>query len=179
MPRYAAFLRGINVSGRRATSAQLCDAFRHMGLQDPATFRASGNVIFTAKGAADKLSARIQQGLASALGFDVAAFVRTGAEIAAIAAYKPFDAGDLEASAGKLQVALLPAKPTVKARKQMLALQSEDDLLHIHGRELYWLPSGGLMKSAIGMDGVTAALGPNTVRTKGTIEQLAAKYFGA
>jgi uncharacterized protein (DUF1697 family) len=177
MPRYAAFLRGINVSGRRATSAKLCDAFTQMGLADPATFRASGNVIFTAEGAADKLPARIEQGLAKALGFDVAAFVRSGAEIAAIAAYEPFDAADLDASGGKLQVALLPAKPTPRARKQMLARQSDDDLLRIQGRELYWLPSGGLMQSSIGMSGITSVLGSNTVRTKGTIEQLAAKHF--
>ena len=47
----------------------------------------------------------------------------------------------------------------------MLALASEDELLAISGRELYWLPSGGLMESAIGMNGITDVLGPNTMRT--------------
>jgi hypothetical protein len=59
----------------------------------------------------------------------------------------------------------------------MQSLESDDDLFAIAGRELYWLPRGGLMESAVGMAGITAVLGSNTIRTKGTIEQLAAKYF--
>jgi hypothetical protein len=33
------------------------------------------------------------------------------------------------------------------------------------------------MESAVGMNGITDVLGSNTVRTKGTIEQITAKYF--
>jgi uncharacterized protein (DUF1697 family) len=177
MPRYAAFLRGINVSGRRATGPQLCAAFTDIGLEDPSTFRASGNVIFSATGPADKLAPRIVDGLTEALGYEVATFVRTAAEVRAIAAHQPFDAERVDASKGKPQVVLLPAKPSAQARKRMLALESDDDLLSLHGRELYWLPSGGLMESAVGMNGITDVLGPNTIRTKGTLDQIAAKHF--
>ncbi len=175
MPRYAAFLRGINVGGRKATGDQLRRAFEELGFEDVATFRASGNIVF---GAARKVDAgQIERGLNKSLGYEVATFVRTATEIKAIARQEPFDAKRSKASKGKLQVALLPAKPTAQARKKMLGLQSDDELFAIVGRELYWLPSGGLMGSAVGMSGITDVLGANTVRTKGTIEQLAAKYF--
>jgi uncharacterized protein (DUF1697 family) len=178
MSRYAAFLRGINVSGRRATGPQLCAAFTQMGLADPATFRASGNVVFAAQGKADRLAALIEQGLKEAFGFEVTTFVRSAREIKAIAAHQPFDPKLVDASQGKLQVALLASKPTARGRKQMLALSTAEDRLAIHGRELYWLPAGGLAQSRLGMAGIEPVLGPNTVRTKGTIEQLTAKYFG-
>ena len=177
MPLYAAFLRGINVGGRRATADQLRSAFDELGFGDVATFRASGNVIFDAGGKVD--GAKIERGLKKSLGYEVATFVRRAAEIKAIAKHDPFDGRHVKAAKGKPQVALLAAKPTAQARKKMLALQSDDDLLAVRGRELYWLPSGGLMESAVGMSGITAVLGSNTVRTKGTIEQIASKYFGA
>ena len=175
MPRYAAFLRGINVGGRKATGDQLRGAFEELGFEDVATFRASGNVIFGASRKVD--AAQIERGLKKSLGYEVATFVRTAAEIKAIARARALRRKRLKNSKGKLQVALLPAKPTAQARKEMLALQSDDELFAIVGRELYWLPGGGLMESAMGMSGITGVLGANTVRTKGTIEQLAAKYF--
>jgi uncharacterized protein (DUF1697 family) len=176
MPRYAAFLRGINVGGRTAGADQLRSCFEELGFDDVATFRASGNVVFTATGKVD--ASGIEKGLRKTLGYDVATFLRTERELKAIAAHEPFDRRRVQKSKGKLQVALLPKKPTAAASKRMLALQSDDDLFALHGRELYWLPSGGLMQSAVGMSGVTGVLGSNTIRTKGTIEQMAAKYFG-
>ena len=175
MARYAAFLRGINVGGRKATSDQLRACFEELGFEDVATFRASGNLVFSSSRKVD--AARLEQGLRKTLGYDVATFLRTAREIEAIAAHDPFDARRLKAAKGKLQVALLPRKPTAKAAKAILALQGDGDLFAVNGRELYWLPSGGLMESAVGMKGITDVLGSNTVRTKGTIEQMAAKYF--
>ena len=155
MPRYAAFLRGINLPGRKVTGDQLRACFEELGLNEVATFRASGNVIFTAARKVD--AAQLERGLKKSLGYEVATFVRTAAEIKAIAGHDPFDARRLKASKGKLQVVLLPAKPAASARKQILALHSNDDLLALDGRELYWLPSGGLMESAVGMNGITKA----------------------
>ena len=34
-------------------------------------------------------------------------------------------------------------KPSAAARKKVLALATDQDLLALEGRELYWLPSGG------------------------------------
>ena len=45
------------------------------------------------------------------------------------------------------------------------------------GRELYWLPRGGISESDLDLKALDAALGPTTIRTKGTIDQIAAKHF--
>jgi len=97
---HAGFLRGINLGPRRRVGgADLRSAFEGMGFGDVATFRASGNVVFaTGEEGAAGLEGRIERGLAKSLGFEVAVFVRTGAEVRAIASHHPFDAADAEAS---------------------------------------------------------------------------------
>ena len=58
----------------------------------------------------------------------------------------------------------------------MLALASDEDLLAIEGRELYWLPSGGLLESDLDLKAIESRVGADTRRTMGTVEQIAAKY---
>ena len=58
----------------------------------------------------------------------------------------------------------------------MLALATDEDLLAIEGRELYWLPSGGISESDLDLKAIDKALGKGTTRTMGTIEQIAAKH---
>lgn len=179
MARYAAFLRGINVSGRRITNADLRAAFAQIGFEGVATFRASGNVVFDASGDRPAaLAARIEEGLGETLGYPVPAFVRTGAQVRAIAEQRPFDERLVDASAGKLQVLMLARAPQPAARKRVLALASERDRLAIAGSELYWLPSGGIMESELDLDAIGEVLGPTTMRTKGTVEQIAKRFFG-
>ena len=179
MARYAAFLRGINVGGHRITNAELGTACEAAGLEDVATFRASGNVIFSAEDGQDPdaIVDRIESGLGETLGYGVPVFLRTAAEVTAIAAHQPFPGRLVAASAGKLQVSLLAAKPSARAKKTVLDLADDEDRLAIRNRELYWLPSGGLMESQLDQDAIEAALGLSTRRTKGTIEQVAAKFF--
>jgi uncharacterized protein (DUF1697 family) len=179
VPTHAAFLRGINLGAqRRVGSADLRALFEGMGLGDVATFRASGNVVFAAgRERAAALEGRIERRLAEALGFEAAVFVRTAAEVGAIAAGRPFDPRTVAASRGKLQVALLRERPAARARKEVLALASDEDRLAFGGRELYWLPSGGIRDSALDSKAIEQRVGPTTMRTKGTIEELARKWF--
>jgi uncharacterized protein (DUF1697 family) len=176
--KYAAFLRGMNVGGHRLTNVELCGHFAAMGFRDVASFRASGNVIFAGEEQADDAVAeRIEQGLEQALGYAVPTFIRAASEVRAIAALQPFASEHVEASTGKLQVALLSARPAAKDRRTVLALASDADRLHFGERELYWLPSGGLLDSELDMKGIERRLGAMTVRTKNTIEQIAGKHF--
>lgn len=178
MSSYAAFLRGMNVGGHRLANAELCAHFSAMGFAEVASFRASGNVVFaTPDGAPEEVAARIEQGLAARLGYEVPTFIRSAAQIRAIAASRPFSSGRLAASGGKLQVALLAAKPSRRARESALALAGESDQLAFGERELYWLPSGGLLDSPLDMKALTAVLGVLTIRTKNTIEQIATRHF--
>lgn len=179
MTQYVAFLRGINLARRRRVgSGELRTLFEDMGFRDVDTFRASGNVIFGAqREPLQRIVDRIEKGLAEALGYEVAIFLRTASEITAIANHQPFARKATQASKGKLQVALLSAKPAASLRKDVLALATDADRLAFGDRELYWLPSGGTQDSALDFKAVERLLGSTTMRTKGTLEQLAAKYF--
>ena len=177
MQRYVAFLRGMNLGGRRIKNEELRRHFEELGLDEVATFRASGNVIFASarREAEGKLAERVEAGLGERLGYAVPVFLRSVEEVAAIAAREPFDPQAVEKSKGKLQVSFLVKKPTGAAKKKALAQATEEDLLAIEGRELYWLPSGGLSESELDLKAIDAALGRGTIRTMGTIEQVAAR----
>jgi uncharacterized protein (DUF1697 family) len=179
MSTYAAFLRGINVGGHhRIGSDELRSRFEEMGFRDVNAFRASGNVIFTAGSEpAAEVALRVEEGLADALGYEVAAFLRTAGEVRAIANHEPFARTLVERSKGKLQVVMLSAQPATGARKEVLALATDEDMLAFGDRELYWLPSGGTMDSALDLKEIGKLLGSMTMRTKNTVEQVVAKYF--
>jgi len=180
MERYVAFLRGMNLGGRRIKNEELRRHFEEMGFEEVATFRASGNVVFASpnREAETKLAQRVEAKLDERLGYDVPVFLRSIEEVAAIAARQPFDPKLVEKSQGKLQVSLLMKKPSAAAKKKVLALATDEDLLAIEGRELYWLPSGGLLESDLDLKAIQSLLGADTRRTMGTIEQIAAKYCG-
>ena len=179
--KYAAFLRGVNLGRtRKISSADLQSHFEAMGFEDVGTFRTSGNVVFAgASGSEAKLVTRVEKALADAVGFDVTVFLRSDSEVNAIAAHQPFPAKEVEASEGKLQVSILPGKPSASARKQVLALATDRDRLAFGERELYWLPSGGILDTELDLAAIEKLIGPSTRRTKGTIELLAEKFFGS
>jgi uncharacterized protein (DUF1697 family) len=180
MSKYAAFLRGINVGGHRTTNAELRSLFEAMGFSDVHSFRASGNVIFTAD--ADpppKLTAHIEAGLAASLGYQVTTFLRVTDELRSIADAHPFAPEQLQASTGKLQVAMLSERPRASIQKAVLALGSDRDRLAVGTRELFWLPSGGMMESALDLKEIERLLGSVTLRTKNTVEQIADRHFAA
>lgn len=180
MQRYVAFLRGMNLGGRRITNVELCACFEGLGFASPTAFLASGNVVFDSdETAPEPVGARIEEGLADALGYDVPTFLRTADEVRAIAAHEAFPAEVVAASRGKLQVALLPAEPSQAARRAVLEHATEEDRLTFGDRELYWLPSGGISESPLDLAAIEATVGPWTMRTRRTVERLAAKFLTA
>jgi uncharacterized protein (DUF1697 family) len=177
MPKFAAFLRAVNLGPtRKISSADLRSLFEELGFDDVATFRTSGNVVFGA--GREPAAGQIERALGEALGGEVPVFLRTAKEIRALADREPFPSKVVDASKGKLQVVLLAKKPPAKAEKDVLALATDEDRLAFGDRELYWLPSGGIRDSPLNFRSLEKLLGSTTTRTKGTIDQLAAKYFG-
>lgn len=178
MERYVAFLRGINLGNRRVKSPELIAHFEAMGFEDVGTFRASGNVVFVDpdEDTEAKVQARVEAGLEEALGYDVATFLRSAKEVAAIAARDPFDAKAIQASKGKPQVVILGRKPNAKAKKAVQEIAPDGDLMVVEGRELHWLPTVGLSETDLDTKALDAAVGKGTTRTAGTIEAIAAKY---
>jgi uncharacterized protein (DUF1697 family) len=170
VPRFAAFLRAINVGGRRITGSDLCAPFAAMGFSDVESFRASGNVVFDAP--RRPAEARIEQQLGKELGYEVGVFLRGSAEIAELAAAEPFEPG------ARFHVMFLKALPAPAKQRDVLALATDNDRLAFGERELFWRPRGRMTDSELDLKAVGKLIGTNTMRTNGTVEQIAAKWFG-
>jgi uncharacterized protein (DUF1697 family) len=167
----------MNVGGHRLTNDELRSHFAALGFAEVATFRASGNVVFAAdERTPQEVTEHVEQGLASLLGYAVPTFIRSDSEVRAIAAHEPFSPEQVRGAGGKLQVSLLGASLARDVRAEVLSLASDEDSLCFGERELYWLPSGGLLESALDLRGIDRLLGPSTMRTKGTIELIASKH---
>jgi uncharacterized protein (DUF1697 family) len=178
--RYAAFLRGVNLGAKRKTpSAELREAFEAIGFDDVATFRTSGNVVFSSTGRRREsgLTKAIEAGLEDAFGFEIQAFLRSDERMRGIAAHDPFGPGEAERSGGTLQVDLLRKEPTAAARREVLSMATDDDRLAIDGRELYWLPHGGTLTSELDLRAIERLIGPTTRRTMGTIAALTERFL--
>ena len=178
MPKYVAFLRAINVGGHTVKMDQLRRLFETLGFADVQTFIASGNVIFDSKSTSAKtLEKKIEKHLQAALGYEVATFIRTTSELAAIADYKPFPDKELKADGNVLYIAFLADEPGSEAKKKVLSLTTKVDEFHVHGRELYWLCRTKISESEVSGASLAKALGvQTTLRNSTTVKKIAAKY---
>jgi len=139
MPRLIAFLRAINVGGHTVKMDTLRKEFEALGLKDVETFIASGNVIFTPRSLdVAALEKKIEARLRASLGYEVATFVRTDAEVAAIARYRGFKAAQIE-SAGAFCVGFLAGPLDAAGARALMTFRTEIDDFRTMGREIYWL----------------------------------------
>ena len=157
---------------------QLRLLFEELDLSNVETFIASGNVIFESSSkSSSALEKKIEKHLKQALGYEVATFIRTPAELTKITEYKPFATSELENTANSLYISFLPAKIDKAAQEKVLELQTEIDEFHFHGRELYWLCRKRFSESLVSGPKLNKALGvPATARNVTTVRKLAAKY---
>ncbi len=180
MSRTFAFLRAINVGGHTVTMVRLRELFQELGLENVETFIASGNVIFehgVEKEAALRL--RIEGHLREALGYEVATFLRSNRELAALTSGCPFDAGEV-AAAQALNMALLQAPLTAEAEARLQTLRTDVDLFRVSGREVWWLCRVKQSESTFSNAVFEKALGLKaTFRGLHTLQRLAAKYLKA
>ena len=140
MHHYVAFLRGINLGGRRVTMDVLRGHFEELKFGGVETFIASGNVVFSSpRRDAAKLAADIETHLAAALGYPVDTFVRTRAEVAAVAALRPFAAADHDAPTSTIHVGFLARPLAPEQARGLAACRSDTDAFHVEDREYHWL----------------------------------------
>ena len=180
--RWVAFCRGINVGGHRATKDELIAPVAALGHRRVDTFLASGNILFApAAGAGhdpEPVGAAVGDALAEALGFPVPTTIRTGDEVAALAATSPFTDAELaEVTIGKPQVVLLYDRSPVAltAATDAAAKRSSPHDLLVADPDLgavHWLPAEGISGSTIEPDELASLFGQTTVRTANTIQRL-------
>ena len=180
MSRFIAFLRAINVGGHTVKMDHLRQLFESLGFSGVETFIASGNVVFQATSKNAKiLERKIEIRLREALGYEVATFIRTDAELAAIANYKPFRQLDLDAAVA-LNIAFLADTLDDRSKQKLIALRTEIDDFHVHGREIYWLCRKKQSESTFSNAVLEKTLGVrSTLRGANTVKKIAAKYSPA
>lgn len=173
MPRAVALLRAINVGGHVVKMPALRAIFEGLGLRGVETFIASGNVLFDAPRTSDaRLEQQIAEGLAAALGYEVATFVRRADEMGAIAARRPFGDG----ADGSCHVAFLHRPPTPAAVAAVHALSNDVDRFVVDGREVHWLARQGMGRATVTGARFEKTVGlPATVRNVTTVGKLATK----
>lgn len=178
LARYFAFLRAINVGGRTVRMESLRSAFAALGFSAVETFIASGNVIFESCLTNEELlRKKLERHLARTLGYEVATFIRSPAELNRVASYPAFRLVPNKATGHSILVAFLSASPSPEASKNLIACRSETDEFQVRNREIYWLCrarlgdsrfSGARLEKIVGMRA--------TLRNLTTIKRLAAKY---
>jgi uncharacterized protein (DUF1697 family) len=149
-----------------------------LGFRNVETFIASGNVIFdSASKSTRALEKKIESCLGEALGYEVATFVRSTAELADIAQHKPFPDSELSVPGHVVYIGFMADEPGDTAKEKLRSLATKVDAFHLNGREVYWLCrvkfgdseiSGALLAKTLGM--------PATLRNSTTVKKMAAKY---
>ncbi|OGO38390.1 MAG: hypothetical protein A2Z03_11850 [Chloroflexi bacterium RBG_16_56_8] len=177
MSRFVAFLRAINVGGHTVKMDVLRRLFEAQGFSSVKTFIASGNLIFeTNTKDTRSLEKKIESTLRASLGYEVATFIRTSTELAAIADYRPFKPSEL-GSAAALNVAFLAGPLDAASKQNLMALRTAIDDFHVHGREIYWLCRKRQSESTFSNNVLEKTLGqPSTLRGIATLQKMAAKY---
>ena len=177
MARYIAFLRAINVGGHTVKMAALRQILESLGFSSVETFIASGNVVFeTEPQDIRALETLIAGRLREALGYEVATFIRSSAELAEIAHYQPFRPGELDAATA-LNIAFLGEPLDEDAKQKVMALQTDIDTFQVHGREIYWLCRKRQSVSTFSNAVLEKTLRrKSTLRGVETIRKMAAKY---
>lgn len=177
MPRLFAFLRAINVGGHTVTMERLRQPFQKLGLKEVETFIASGNVIFTAAARdTGALERKIEAHLEAALGYEVRTYLRSEAEVRAIAQRRPFSEAQLRSHA-TLCVGFLAQPLDAVARKTVMAFNTDIDAFHVDGSEVYWLTKGQQSDSTFSNALFEKTLKQRaTFRNMTTVTRLATKY---
>jgi uncharacterized protein (DUF1697 family) len=170
--RYVAFLRAVNVGGRRVSMDRLRAVFEELGFQGVSTYIASGNVVFEASGRAAGLERAIEEKLEDALGFEVATFLRRASDVRHAASEKPF--GTVPAGRTHM-VAFLRRKPTERERRAIEEKSTSSDRLVVDGREVHWLIKGRMMDSELKPKDWDVLGQPTTTRNTTMLAKLAAK----
>ena len=138
MPRYVAFLRGINLGKRRPPMSELKRLFEELGFTNVATFIARGNVLFETKSHDGTiLEFRIEAHLEKSLGYGVATFIRSEAEVKAVLAYPAF--GSEVPEGGAVYVNFLKEPMSSDLAKRLQGCCTDVDEFCVNGREVYWL----------------------------------------
>jgi uncharacterized protein (DUF1697 family) len=164
MTSYAALLRAVNVGGRKLIMSELKAIGEELGLGNPRTFIASGNLLFTSDKTEEVLRSALEDRIGAHMKAEVPVLIRTGAELSAVAAANPF--ADVP---NNLVMAIFLQKPP-PADAVETASGIADEKLALGRREIYAAYPSGSGRSKLR---IPAAAG-GTARNMNSVAKMAA-----
>ncbi len=163
--------RGMNTGGVRAPVSDLRAMAADLGLGDPRTLLASGNLVVESDRATDALEAEVEAAMERRFGLRIAAMARTPAQWARLIAANPFPD---QAAAHPAKVLAMVMKDGIKdgALEACRGLAEGGEAVEAVGGVLYfWFPNGqgqsGIFKKA-----TPRMLGMGTGRNWNTVLKL-------
>lgn len=175
MARYALFLRGINVGGRKLVAmAALRALLEREGFHDVVTLLQSGNAVFSGDALpTSAIEGRLRSAIGRELGVDCDVFVRTAEEWSALREANPFPAAAAAAPA-HLVVVLFAATPAEGGLEALRAAIPGREAVAVEGRALYAVYPDGIGPSKLTLPLVERHLGTRgTARNWSTVEKVA------
>jgi uncharacterized protein (DUF1697 family) len=176
MSRHAAFLRGVNLGGRRVKMARLRGLFEGLGLEGVASHGASGNVVFDHPGTGlRELEAEIEAHLEEVLGWAVDTFVRSFDDLRRVAGHEAVAAAREDGVTPHAIFLRREATPEVVEALEEVAVP--EDRFEVLGREVLRLRRGGMADAPVSPRDLEAALGPeHTSRKLTTVERVLERF---
>ena len=163
MTAYVALLRGVNLGKRQLKMEDLRRVAAGLGLEDPRTYIASGNLLFRSRKGEAALKAELEAAIGDHMGATVGIMIRTAKELAAVVGANPF--ADEPPS---LVVAIfLDAAPPTEAAKA--AKNVDGERIALGKREIYVHYPRGQGRSRLAIP----AAAHGTARNMNTVAKLA------
>jgi uncharacterized protein (DUF1697 family) len=164
MTAFVGLLRGVNLMG--GTTLRMTDLkalAESLGFENPRTFIASGNLLFSSSKSENAVKAALERELKDHMSRDVGVMVRTSGEMAAVEAANPF----ADQPRNRVVAIFLDEAPAADALES--ASKVEDERMALGQREIYvHYPSGqGRSKLRI------PAAATGTARNMNTVAKLA------
>ena len=165
MTVYVALLRAVNVGGTsKLPMADLRTLAEEVGFEEPQTYIASGNLVFSSGLDEGEVRARLEEALQRHMGKRVPVMVRTASEMAGVVDANPFK----DAPGRRLLATFLAAAPPTDAIAK--ARHVDGERLALGKREIYVDYCGRLLgRSRL----VIPAAAAGTARNMNTVAKLA------
>lgn len=163
MSSYVALLRGVNLGQRQLRMEDLREIAGSLGLQDPRTYIASGNLLFRSSKREATLKRMLESAIAAHMSASVGVMIRTSDELAEATKANPFASHP----ANRVVAIFLDAAPPTDALEQ--ARNVADEQMASGRREIYILYPSGQGRSKLRIPAAAAG----TARNMNTVAKLA------
>jgi uncharacterized protein (DUF1697 family) len=169
------FLRAVNVGGRKLVMRELAEALRDLGLTEVETFIASGNVVFADDGR-DPAALRtlIEDGIEAHFGYRAEVFLRTQADLQAIAQHVAAERRDSDIA---INIAFIDQSPRAATLEAFAPFQSEIERFVVYDDHVIWFANVKMSETPFFYKSIKAKSLPlMTIRTYNTIDRMLAKW---